>query len=128
MISAKGSYSRNVHILKEQAKKNYDLQTKLKAAKSRYRKHKSEMRPVDINEIVAKYAPGAKPYIEKYKIQYSNENYPYVVVADPSGYLRVMDHRVEGGFVDVFSGKTLTKEDKDFNKLTHFRIKRRDEK
>ena len=128
MISAKGSYSRNVNIMKQQAKKNSRLKRKLQAAKSRYRKHKKDMRPVDINEIVAKYAPGAKPYIEDYKILYSNEGSPYVVAADPSGYLRVMDTRVEGGFVDVFSGKTLTKNDKDFNKLTHFRIKRRNEK
>lgn len=85
------------------------------------------MRPVDLDEIINKYTPRAKMYIYNYKIKYSNGVSQYVIYADPSGYVRVYNTLTDS-FVDVYADKTLSKYDKNYNKLTHFRIKHRGEK
>lgn len=126
MLGGKGSYSRSLHILWRIARKNDDLRKKLLAAKRRYRLHQSMMRPVNMDELVDKYAKGATPYIEKYKIKYHREGSPYVVIADPAGYLRVLDLRVRR-YVDVYTGETLKGDEPDYQNRTHFRILRRDE-
>lgn len=127
MFAGKGNYSRSVHVVKKTGKKNKHLAKKLKNAEARYKKHKGEMREVDLDEILKKYAPKAKPYQENYKIKYSNENSDYVVITDPSGYLRVIDTRTNT-FVDVVFGETLDESDENYNKRTHFKIKRKIER
>lgn len=126
MFGGKGNYSRSVYIAKKVKEKNKHLAKKIKNAESRYKKHKEEMREVDLADILKRYAPNAKQYQDDYKIKYSDENSDYVVVADLSGYLRVLDTRTNT-FVDVVSGVTMKKSDKDYNKKTHFKIKRRKE-
>ncbi len=127
MLGGKGSYCRSILIIQVQSQKNEKIKRKLSASKRRYLKHKKDMRLVDLDEVIKKYAPNAVPFFDGYKIKYSQNESPYIIVADPSGYLRVMDCRTET-FVDVYTGETLREDVPDYNKRTHFRIKRREEK
>lgn len=90
---------------------------KSKARKAKYDK-KWKMTPVNINEIVDQFAPGAKG--EKRKIKYLYRGERYNVVADmASGYLRIQDSITkEYLHLDGTPGN-----DDD----THFKIKRREE-
>lgn len=66
---------------------------KSKARKAKYDK-KWKMTPVNINEIVDQFAPGAKG--EKRKIKYLYRGERYNVVADmASGYLRIYDTTIK---------------------------------
>lgn len=95
----------------------------LKSAKRRYNKYKDKMRVVDMDDVVKKYAENESPYFEGYKIKFHKNGSDYVVIADPSGYVRVLDLRT-GTYVDVITGETLKGDEKDYQERTHFRIKR----
>lgn len=90
---------------------------KSKVREARHKK-KWESTPVDINEIVERFAPGAKGVKDKIKYIYRGER--YIVVADmASGYLRIQDSITkEYLHLDGTPGN-----DDD----THFKIKRREE-
>ena len=126
MLDGKGGYSRSVKIEKHLAKKNKRLRNMLKSAKRRYNKYKDKMRVVDMNVVVKKYDENESPYFEGYKIKFHKNDSNYIVIADPSGYVRVLDLRT-GTYVDVITGETLKGNEKDCQERTHFRIKRRDE-
>lgn len=90
-------------------------------SKDREAKHNEEWKkyPVNINEIVDKYAPGAKGEIAGVKYIYKGERYS--VLADmASGYLRVQDTVTKMHL--KFDG-SFTKDDEG----THFKIMRREE-
>ncbi len=126
MLGGKGSYSRSVKIEKHLAKKNKRLRNMLKSAKKRYNKYKDKMRVVDMDALVKKYAENGLPYFEGYKIKFHKNESDYVLIADPSGYVRVLDLKTRT-YVDVIKGETLKGDEKDYQERTHFRIKRRDE-
>lgn len=125
-MGGKASYARAVRILHRIAIKNKEIKKYLKSAKWRYRLHKKDMRAVNFDELIKKYAPGSAPYLDGYKIKYSNSDLPYIVIADPSGYARVLDTRTHT-YVEPFTGKTLNKGDPGYETITHVRILRRDE-
>lgn len=130
MSDAKLNYQRATLVLKQQAEHSTALSKTLYRAKERYLKHKSKERAVNLNEIVEKYAPGAVPYFDNYKIIYHVEGSKFSVVCDPSGYLRILIVGTDF-FVDCFSDEilstTYTKDPKMVLERTHFRIKRREE-
>ncbi len=81
---------------------NVDMQEQAQAqrwynkSKVREARHKKkwESTPVDINEIVERFAPGAKGVKDKIKYLYRGERYN--VVADmASGYLRIYDTTIK---------------------------------
>lgn len=74
--------------------------------------------PVNINEIVDKFAPKRDEYVLGYKYIYDGENYR--VVADMiGGYLRIVDKKTNQPL--KLNGKPGSK------KETHFKIKKRSE-
>ncbi len=123
MLGGKGSYCRSIRIIYVQSQKNEKIKRKLAASKKRYLKHRTEMRPVDLDEVVKKYAPNSVPFFDEYKIKYSQSESPYIIVADPSGYLRVKDCRTNT-FVDVYTGETLKEDMPNYNKRTHIQNKK----
>ena len=60
------------------------------------------------------------------KIKFHKNESDYVVIADPSGYVRILDLRSKT-YVDIIKGETLKGDEKNYQERTHFRIKRRDE-
>lgn len=130
MGDSKLRYQRSLMVQKHDAEYSNYLARKIRSAKRRYKEHKDEMRPVDLNEVIDKYAPGSTPYFKSYKIDFHTEGSDYVVSCDPSGYLRILNIKTNG-FVDYYTGKTLTGQEgftkAEINKMTHFRIKRREE-
>lgn len=102
-------------VEQEEAKRLYEK------SKVREDKHNDEWKehPVNINDIVDEYAPGAKG--EKAGVKYIFKGERYNVIADmASGYLRVQDTvtntylKFDGSFVKDDEG-------------THFKIKRKEE-
>lgn len=126
MLGGKSSYARSIRVLWRTAARNKAIKSYLRNAKLRYLKHKAEMRPVNLDKLIRKYAPGSSSYVQNYKIKYANPNLPYIVVADPSGYARILDSRTNT-YVDAYTGETLNSNVPNYNKRTHFRILRRDE-
>lgn len=73
--------------------------------------------PVNINNIVDEFAPGAKGRKKGYKRKYVGTN--YIVLADMiAGYLRIIDKHV-GRYI------TLDRIPSDDQSLTHFKILKR---
>ncbi len=107
MGDSKLKYQRSLMVQRHDAEYSNYLAGKISSAKRRYKEHKDEMRPVDLNEVIDRYAPGSSPYFEGYKINFHTEGSDYVVSCDPSGYLRIQNLK-EDSFVDYYTGKTLT--------------------
>lgn len=84
------------------------------------------MRTVNFDKLIKKYIPGASCYVDGYKIKYSNGVSPYIAIADPSGYVRLLDTRSKS-YVDVYTGETLSPFAPSYNERSHYRILRRDE-
>lgn len=138
MSDAKTDYSHAVTTQKDNAKEDVELADKINAGFERKSKWGKEWGEVDINEVVGKIAPGAKPVFENGKIVYYNENRTLAVVADVSGYLRVQDLRGNTkhrkyldqhgketyNFADE-NGKKRGRSKEDFKKATHYIIKKR---
>lgn len=107
--------------------------------KARTALYKQNWQEVDINEVIAKFAPGAQPQKSGVKIHFIDPRGMYEIIADSAGgYLRIQDikhfPRKKRVFVDLngndiryvtVNGK-LERRDKDSAmRLTHFRIKKR---
>ena len=126
MGDSKLKYQRSIMVLGHKR----SMAGKIRNAIKRYRSHRDTMRPVDLNEVIEKYAPGSVAYFEGYKINFHTEGSDYIVICDPAGYLRIQNLRTKC-FVDYFTGKDVTKKEglteKEILERTHFRIKRREE-
>lgn len=99
----------------ERAKELYDSAKRREARfNDRWKK-----RSVNINEIVAEFAPGAEPYQDGVKAYFEGPR--YIVMADmAAGYLRIWDKRT----------KSYTRLDGTPSKnrdATHFKILKREE-
>lgn len=95
---------------------------------------------VDINDVVNVIAPGATPVIDGGKIKYYNADGTMAVVADISGYLRVEKLQTDTKkkqYLDQFGndahnvkderGKIHGRSKSDFQKATHYIIKKKKE-
>lgn len=101
--------------------------------------YRQNWREVDINEIIAKFAPGAKPKKSGVKVHFVDPQGRYEVIADSAGgYLRIQDIRhfpkKTRVFVDLngndvryilIDGKPEPRSKDSAMRLTHFRIKKR---
>lgn len=101
--------------------------------------YKQNWQEVDINEVIAKFAPGASSKKSGVKVRFVDPQGQYEILADVAGgYLRIQDiahfPKKKRVFVDLngndvryilVNGK-LERRDKDtVMRLTHFRIKKR---
>lgn len=114
MADSKSRYSTNAAKASLMAKKSTAMAKKQHGSDIRVNKYRSGWATVDINEIVDKYAPGSKPYVNGGKIIYHNNDGNYSVVADSfHGYLRIQNAKTKK-YLDI-DGIESTKQEK-----THF--------
>lgn len=121
MAGGKSAYSTNINYQKKLSKHSKKVEKHFYNSFKRRDNHLSKMRPVNMDELVKKYAPNAKAYNEGCKVKFHNENSDYVILADISGYVRVLNLKTKE-FVDVYTNNTPNH---DYNDLTHFYIERR---
>lgn len=115
MADSKGYYSTNAQKASKMAKVSSAMGKKQYGSDLRVNKYRSNWETVDINEIVEKYAPGSKPYVNGGKIIYHNEDSDYSVVADSfHGYLRIQNSRT-GNYLDIDGKESSDKSRTHFN-------------
>lgn len=113
--TASGEYVKHNSLETEKAQREYER------SKARETRHNNEWKqnPVNINEIVERFAPNAKGKKNGVKYIYYGERYN--VIADmASGYLRIQDAATKDYL--KLNGTPGTNAD-----ATHFKIKRREE-
>lgn len=129
MADSKTSYTTTVSKVKKASESSRALSKKLNGGQTRAEKHKDSWQSVDINDVVAKFAPGAKHYESSGKIVFSNGG-RYIIVADVAGgYLRIRDTSLKGEVYTTINGKYQKhfRNKSDFNRHSHYRILKREE-
>ncbi|PJM73706.1 hypothetical protein CS006_00470 [Bifidobacterium primatium] len=122
MSDTKAAYSDAAkHYVEDIVPASAKEQERYRAAKEREAKYNDDWlkHPVNINDIVDEFTPGATGRKKGYKYKFSGKD--WIVLADMiAGYLRIIDKRL-GKFV------MLNGNPSDDQSLTHFKIlKRRD--
>ena len=140
MADVKDDYSKAVNIRKEEATRDSIIADLISNGYARKEMYGSEWDTVDINDAVNVIAPGATPVIDGGKIKYYNADGTMAVVADISGYLRVEKLQTDTKkkqYLDQFGndahnvkderGKIHGRSKSDFQKATHYIIKKKKE-
>ena len=140
-MDVKARYSNGVYARKIEALNNEALNKAISAGISRAAKFKSEWQSVDINDVVGKFAPNTEPELVNGKIIFKNKETNIWVVTDVGGgYLRIqnknltntkrcylnLDGSNASNYIDK-NGKVHGRSNAEYNKATHFRIKKRGE-
>ncbi|MCR5719028.1 MAG: hypothetical protein K6F84_00545 [Lachnospiraceae bacterium] len=138
MSDAKTDYSDEVKKQKDAALIDSVIADLIQQGYARKAEYGADWEIVDINEVVAVVAPGAKPVVVGGKIIYYSADGTKAVVADVSGYLRVQDltkktrkrqyldkygndaHNVKGS-----NGKMRGRTKDEYQQATHYIIKKR---
>lgn len=133
----KTAYSQSVTLSKEMAKEEADLQKKISSGESRKSVYGTNWRSVNINDVAERLTPGAEPIRINGKIVYNSGDGKYAIIADiGGGYLRIknletneyvgLDGQSMHNYTDA-NGKQHGRSKADFNSVTHFRIKKKEE-
>ncbi len=138
MSDAKTDYSDAVVAQKSAATRDSIIADLIQSGYARKTQYGNQWEMVDINDIVSAVAPGAKPVVAGGKIIYYSADGTKAVVADVSGYLRVQDltkKTKKRQYLDKYgkdahnvtdsSGKKRGRSKDEFNKATHYMIKKR---
>lgn len=138
MSDAKTDYTDAVNRQKDAATRDSIIADLIQQGYARKAEYGSQWDSVDINDVVSVIAPGTKPIIEGGKIIYYNADKTLAVVADVSGYLRVQDltkKTRKRQYLDQYgknalniktaSGKTRGRTKDEFQRATHYMIKKR---
>ena len=136
----KGKYSDAVKAVKADPDNGIKLQDVIDAANYRKAKYKANWESVNINDVIAKFAPNYEVTYSGTKMKFQTPGSKYRVVADIiGGYLRIEDtsstgrHRyldLEGNVPNNFITERGTQQGRsnaDYNRVTHFRILKREE-
>lgn len=139
-MDAKSMYSANVSAMNQIAHLDPELMKALERGIERAIKYHSNWEPVNINDIVNKFAPGSTPYQRGGKIVFENANHTIAVLADAAGgYLRIQDLTAKttkaqyltldgkNGHNVTINGKTRGRTKAEYQQATHFRIKKLEE-
>ncbi|MBQ9873153.1 MAG: hypothetical protein IJM30_01710 [Thermoguttaceae bacterium] len=142
-MDAKAKYSNRYLSMKEEALKNpnSDAAKFLKKGKGRTEEYGDGWESANINEVVDRIAPNSEPFPKGPKFVYNNEDETMAVVSDPGGgYFRVQDLTKKTGkprYLDQFGngvefrttekGKKQGRPKDEILRLTHYRIKKREE-
>lgn len=123
----KSGYSTNSTKTKKLTEHNKSIAKKWYSSEVRANKYRDGYDKVNINDIVAKFAPGSKPYIAGIKMIYSSDRYS-VITDMRGGYLRVIDYGLSGGQYITLSGESINSLPKSQREQkTHFYILKRSE-
>lgn len=138
MSDAKTDYSDAVSAQKDAATRDSMIADLIQQGYARKAEYGAGWDTVDINDVVSVVAPGAKPVVEGGKIIYYSADGTKAVVADVSGYLRVQDltkKTRKRQYLDQFgndahnvvdsNGKRRGRSKSEFQKATHYMIKKR---
>ncbi len=142
MSDYKDSYSAGVALSKAEAAKEgmKELYDNIQKGKSRAQQYGENWETVDLNVVVERLAPGSEPVRERGKLYFYNKEHTMAVVADiGGGYLRVLDltkNTKRKQYLDQYGhdahnyidehGKKHGRSNKDFNRCTHYKIKKRE--
>lgn len=138
MSDAKTDYSDAVSAQKDAATRDSMIADLIQQGYARKAEYGAGWDTVDINDVVSVVAPGAKPVVVGGKIIYYSADGTKAVVADVSGYLRVLDltkKTRKRQYLDQFgndahnvidgNGKKRGRSKSEFQKATHYMIKKR---
>ena len=138
MSDAKTDYSDAVSAQKDAATRDSMIADLIQQGYARKAEYGAGWDTVDINDVVSVVAPGAKPVVVGGKIIYYSADGTKAVVADVSGYLRVQDLTKKARkrqYLDQFgndahnvidgNGKKRGRSKSEFQKATHYMIKKR---
>lgn len=138
MSDAKTDYSDAVNAQKDAATRDSIIADMIQQGYARKAEYGADWETVDINDVVAVVAPGAKPVVEGGKVIYYSADGTKAVVADVSGYLRVQDltkKTKKRQYLDQFgndahnvvdsNGRKRGRSKSEFQRATHYIIKKR---
>ncbi|MBO4391056.1 MAG: hypothetical protein J5825_09405 [Lachnospiraceae bacterium] len=138
MSDAKDDYSKAVETQKDAATRDSIIADVLQRGFARKAEYGDQWDTVDINEVVGLIAPGAKPIISGGKIIYYSADGTKAVVADVSGYLRVVDlsrktkrpqyldrYGKDAHNVKDKNGRIRGRTKQEFQRATHYIIQKR---
>lgn len=138
MSDAKTDYSDAVSAQKDAATRDSIIADMIQQGYARKAEYGADWETVDINDVVAVVAPGAKPVVEGGKVIYYSADGTKAVVADVSGYLRVQDltkKTKKRQYLDQFgndahnvvdsNGRKRGRSKSEFQRATHYIIKKR---
>lgn len=136
----KGTYSDGVQERRHRASEDQLLAKAIEAGEYRVRTYGENWQSVNINEVIARIAPGSTPEYSNGKMYFYNQSRTIAVVADiGGGYLRIQDMRKRGRrrYLDLFGrdasnytdakGRQHGRTQAQYNAATHFRILKRKE-
>ena len=136
----KGRYSDAVKAFKADPDNGVKLQNVIDAANIRKAKYKENWESVNINDVIAKFSPNYEVTYSGTKMNFQTPGSKYRVVADIiGGYLRIQDTSITSGrkYLDLDGkipnnfinerGKQQGRSEADYNRVTHFRILKREE-
>lgn len=142
-MDAKALYSNSYSKMKNKAEKDFNSEDAriLERARERKEKYGAGWESVNINEVVERNAPGPLRREKKGKLIYYNEDETRAVVADlGGGYCRVQDLTKKTKYpqyLDQYGndahlrvtekGTKTGRSPDEFNRVTHYRIKKREE-
>lgn len=131
-------YSKSVEEQKEVAEDNKRLEVQIENGKKRSMNYSNEWQEVDINEIIGRFTPGAKPEKINGKIVFTSLDGTRAIIADVGGgYLRIQDltsNSKKPRYLDINgndaynvneNGRIRGRTRAEYNKATHFKIKKR---
>jgi len=141
MSDAKERYSDGVYTRKIEALANQDLMDKIAGGIHRAKIFGKNWESVNLNDVVAKFAPNSEPEFVDGKIYFYNSDKTIAVITDVGGgYLRIQDLSVNqkrplylnldgtnGHNYKDSNGKIHGRSQDEYNEATHFRIKKREE-
>ena len=139
-MDVKAEYSSSVEAVRVLAESDRDLAETLERADARKAMYQQNWESVNINDVVARFAPNPVRILNRGKIEFRNQEGTISVVADIIGrYLRIQDltantHKDQfltldgkNGHNITVDGKTRGRSREEFLQATHFRIKKREE-
>ena len=140
-MDIKARYSDGVYTRKIAALNNSELNLAIGRGIARAENYKNNWKSVNINTVVNKFAPGSEPEFKNGKIIFKSKDGKYSVVADVGGgYLRIRDltkNNSKASYLNLdgsdghnyvgADGKIHGKSKSEYNRTTHFRIKKREE-
>jgi len=141
MSDSKGKYSSSAASQRALAQLDAELKRKLDRASARTAKYHSNWQTVNLNDFVDKFALGSTAELHGGKIYFQTPGSKLRVVCDvQGGYCRLQDTSIKNpshSYLDINgnnanneilpSGKQIGRKKPEYNKVTHFRILKREE-
>ena len=125
-MSAKEQYSTNVEIARQQAKESTQAAANWAKGESELKRYGKNWEALNINDYIPPFHDESLVIIKGRKMFFPTKDRNIAIIADfGGGYLRFMDMSTHS-YVDRH-GNPISKNDKDFEEKTHYRILKKEE-